>query len=220
MTAVVLRCGTRPVPIVLSQLPLLAAESVPTTDNLDELVAKLDAVSRPRAVVLGDCVALAEVLAKLMRTERLHYEIGFVPDGPCPASLIYGTGVGAAAARTAVSGIPTEVPLIRDDTGRVLVGPAVITGPDDGPVVGEAYVDDHRLFSGEVKALRVEPTAELPGVRGAVERGRLRRPKWAHGRAVQLGTPGAVAALNGVADGRVRKRVSLYRHADPWILVR
>ena len=39
----------------------------------------LAADSLPRLIVLGDDAALAAVLTHLMRTERLHVEVGYVP---------------------------------------------------------------------------------------------------------------------------------------------
>ena len=111
------------------------------------------------------------------------------------------------------------MPLIRDDTGTVLVGLAKITGVNGTPLTGEAYVDETRLFSGEVRAMFVTPTLELPGVRASVPR-RFRRRRWTAGRAAQLGTPAAVINRDGVQSDRTVPRSSFYRHHEPWLLVR
>ena len=62
-----------------------------------------------------------------------------------------------------LTGTPRAVPLIRDDRGFVLVGKAKITGPDGGPLTGETFVDSEKLFTGQAKAVIVEPTGELTG---------------------------------------------------------
>src|SRR5690606_12248971 len=145
--------------------------------------------SLPRLIVLGDDAALAAVLTHLMRTERLNVEIGYVPVEKTYGSRAYETGTGNAAAKRALEGRATEVPLIRDDTGTVRVGRATLVGVED-KLEGEAYVDDTLLFSGKVAAMLVSPTLEMPGVRATVQRG-VRKRKWVSGRAAQLGTPGA-----------------------------
>ena len=47
--------------------------------------------------MLGDDAALAAVLTRLMRTERLHVELGYVPVEQSDGSRAYQTGTGAAA---------------------------------------------------------------------------------------------------------------------------
>jgi hypothetical protein len=64
-----------------------------------------------------------------MRTERLHVEVGYVPLEKTYASRAYQLATGNTAAKRALQGKAEEAPLIRDDTGRVLVGRAKITGP-------------------------------------------------------------------------------------------
>ena len=155
-----------------------------------------------------------------MRSDRLSVEIGYVPSEKSPASRIYRTGTGSAAAAKALNGTPTPVPLIRDDTGTVLVGSAVIAGEGGTSIIGEAYVDDRRMFNGTVAAVHVAPTATMPGLRAYVDRGRtLRTRKWVAGRAMQLGTPGAVITRDSVRSHRVVTRSTFYRHSDEWLLV-
>ncbi len=223
MSTLVLRCGTAPVPITLAALTAVTGSARPTGAELDEEVLPvLDADALPRLIVLGDDAALAAVLTHLLRIERLGVAIGYVPVDRSPAARNYGIGTGSAAAKLALDGAPAPTPLIRDDTGTVLVGRAVVTGPDGGPLTGEAYCDDTRVLNvdAEVNALRIEPTAEPPGlvvpVRRRFRRRRLRVP----GRAVQVGTPGALVTRDGVPDDRVVRRVSIYCHHEPWQLIR
>ncbi|WP_345493716.1 hypothetical protein [Nocardia callitridis] len=194
-------------------------EMIPDTDEIDELLPVLAADSLPRLIVLGEDTALAAVLTHLMRTERLHVEIGYVPTEKTYGSRVYQTGTGNAAAKRAVEGTPTELPLIRDDTGKVLVGRAMITGPEASKLEGEAYVDETKLFSGTVTAMQISPTAHLPGVRATIPR-RIGKRRWVEGRAAQLGTPGAVVTRDGITTERPVPRASFYRHNESWLLVR
>jgi len=214
----VLRCDGAPVPIALASQPTTQTDAIPDTGEIDELLPVLAADSLPRLIVLGDDAALAAVLTHLMRTERLNVEIGYVPVEKTYGSRAYETGTGNAAAKRALEGRATEVPLIRDDTGTVLVGRATLVGVED-KLEGEAYVDDTLLFSGKVAAMLVSPTLEMPGVRATVQRG-VRKRKWVSGRAAQLGTPGARVTRDGIANDRTVPRSTFYRHHEPWLLVR
>ncbi|MFE1595389.1 hypothetical protein [Nocardia sp. NPDC058705] len=208
-----------PVPIALSSLPNTQTGRVPDVAAIDELLPVLAADSLPRLIVLGADASLAAVLTHLMRTERLHVEVGFVPVDPTYASKVYQTGTGNAAAKRAVEGRAIETPLIRDDTGTVLVGRASITGVDGAKLVGEAYVDDTMLFSGTVTTMLISPTMTMPGVRARVRKG-LRKRTWVSGRAAQLGTPGGVVTRDGVTAERTVPRSTFYRFEQPWLLVR
>ncbi|MGN2635452.1 hypothetical protein ACWEKT_28980 [Nocardia takedensis] len=219
MSTHVLRCDGAPAPIALSALPTTQTAAIPQTALVDELLPVLAADSLPRLIVLGDDAALAAVLTHLMKTERLHVEIGYVPVDKTYGSRAYQTGTGNAAARRAIGGRATETPLIRDDTGTVLVGRATITGVDHAKLEGEAYVDDALLFSGKVNSMHISPTPHLPGVRAAVTKG-LRKRRWIEGRAAQLGSPGAVVTRDGVRTERPVPRSSFYRHHESWYLVR
>src|SRR5690606_34106 len=75
----VLRCDRAPVPIALAALATTQTAAIPDTAVIDELLPVLAADSLPRLIVLGEDAALAAVLTHLMRTERLHVEIGYVP---------------------------------------------------------------------------------------------------------------------------------------------
>ncbi len=215
----VLRCNGAPVPIALASLPMTQTSAIPDPARIDELLPVLAADSLPRLIVLGEDAGLAAVLTHLLRTERLHVEIGYVPVDRTYGSRAYQTGTGSAAAERALEGKPQETPLIRDDTGKVLVGRATVTGPGGSRLEGEAYADEVRLFSGTVAALNISPTLDMPGARATAVR-RFRRRRWVAGRAIQLGTPGAVVTRDGIADDRTVPRASFYRHDEPWRLVR
>ncbi|MFE2956159.1 hypothetical protein ACWCW7_14645 [Nocardia tengchongensis] len=219
MSTHVLRCDGAPVPIALASLPLTQTAAIPDTGTLDELLPVMAADSLPRLIVLGEDAGLAAVLTHLMRTERLHVEIGYVPIDRTYGSRAYETGTGSAAAKRALEGRATETPLIRDDTGKVLIGRATIVGEGGGKLEGEAYVDDTRLFTGKVSTLHVSPMLDMPGLHATVHRG-LRKKRWVAGRAMQLGTPGALVTRDGITADRVVKRSTFYRHHEPWLLVR
>lgn len=219
MTIHVLVCGDCAVPSALSRLPRMNVPAIPAKPDFDALLPELDAADSPRLVVVGDDGALAATVTRLMRGERLHVEAAYVAASRTPVTRLHGLPVGERAARLAVDGAASALPLIRDDSGTALVGEATITGPDGGPLVGEAYADSERVFSGEIPHLTVTPTVELPGVRASAGR-RLLRTRWLPARAVQLGAVGAVVTRDGVTTPRALKRCSFYRDTREWLLVR
>ena len=157
-----------------------------------------------RLVVLGSEADLAAVLSGLMRKNLLDIEVAHVSSW--------------LSARRAVSGAARRTPLIRDDTGTALVGAALWLPPAGQAVIhGEAVVDDTVLFDGEVAGVRIEPSAQMPGLRATVVRGRRRH--WITGRAVQLGTTGACVVRDGVAGDREVRRSTFYRHTTGWLRV-
>lgn len=221
MTAVVLKCGDAPLPLALRSLDVFNAPTLPEKDDFDEAFAKLETVESPRLVVVGDDAALAAALTRLMRTDRLHIELAYVPEDRTDATHAYGLRTGSKAASIAVSGTARSLPLIRDDAGIALVGEARIHGSEHaGELVGEAYVDDARLFSGTVPGMRIVPIPELPGLRSTVDKRRwFGGHRWLTGRAVQLGSPSAVVTRDGVRNPRALKRSTFYRHDQDWLLV-
>jgi hypothetical protein len=50
--------------------------------------------------------------------------------------------------------------------------------------------------------------------------GRMRPRRWVTGRAVQLGTTGALVVRDGVAAPRPVRRSTFYRHTQGWLAVR
>ncbi|PJE06176.1 MAG: peptidase M50 [Mycobacterium sp.] len=171
-----------------------------------------------RLVVVGSDADLAAALTRLLRTDRLDVEVAYVPRRHTRATRIYRLPAGRRAARRALRGTSGRVPLIRDETGTVLVGRAQWV-PGDGAAAmrGEAVVDDTVLFDGEVAGVWIEPTPALPGLRAALA-GRWAR--WVSGRAAQLGTTGAVVVRDGVPGPRPVRRSTFYRHVEGWLLVR
>ncbi len=173
--------------------------------QIDEPAA-IDAAVRGarRVVVLGGDAELATVLTRLMRADLLDVEVARVR--------------GLGGARRALRGSARRVPLIRDDTGTVLVGSALWLPPAQSSAIhGEGVVDDTVLFDGDVAGVRIEPTATMPGLRAAVLDGRRRR--WVSGRAAQLGTSGARVVRDGVEGAREVKRSTFYRHTTGWLQV-
>jgi hypothetical protein len=179
----------------------------------------IDAAIAParRLVVLGTDADLASVLTRLMRAEQLNVEVAYVPRRRTPATRAYRLPAGRRAARRAVRGSARRLPLIRDETGSVIVGSAVWR-PADGERLlhGEAVVDDAVLFDGDVAEVRIEPTAALPGLRARVSGTR----RWLTGRAAQLGGPGISVIRDGVDAPRPVRRSTLYRNTEGWLAVR
>ncbi|MCV7432237.1 peptidase M50 [Mycolicibacterium bacteremicum] len=158
-----------------------------------------------RLVVVGADKDLAAVLKQLLRADRLDIEVAQVRR--------------PWTARRALSGSATRVPLIRDETGSVIVGAAVWVG-ENSALTGEAVVDDTVLFDGEVTAVRVEPIPDQPGLRATVLTRHMRPGRWVTGRAAQLGTPGALVMRDGELGTRPVKRSTFYRHTQGWLAVR
>jgi hypothetical protein len=195
--AVVLLFGSRRPPRPLTGL---SAFRVNGPDDIDAVIG-----SGGRLIVVGSDADLAAVLTRLLRAERLDVEVGHAD--------------GWWAARRARRGSARRVPLIRDETGHVVVGAAEWTGsPAPKSLQGEAIVDDTRLFDGEVPGVRIEPTLRMPGLRAAVT-GQGRR-RWVTGRAAQLGTTGAEVVRDGVPAPRPVRRSTFYRHTHGWLLVK
>jgi hypothetical protein len=191
---VVLLFGGRRLPGALRGL---ATATIERPEDVDAA-----AQDRRRLIVVGSHADLGAVLTRLMRMDRLDVEVGFVTTW--------------WTARRARTGTAQRVPLIRDETGTVIVGAAEWRG---NPLHGEAVVDDTVLFDGEVPGVRVEPTLTLPGLRAAVLTARGRPGRWVAGRAAQLGATAAQVIRDGVAAPRSVKRSTFYRHTEGWLRV-
>ncbi|GAA3248835.1 hypothetical protein GCM10017691_59370 [Pseudonocardia petroleophila] len=206
-------------PPAFDGVPTVALPARPGRAELDPLLVEHDP---QRVVVHGTDADLAAVLLRLLRTERLHVEIGYVPSSRRSAvAAIWGLGpVG-----TALHGRATAVPLVRDDTGGVLVGRGEVRDLD-----GECYCDDALVLRGRTPRLVVAPGPDGIAVRagrgsrlptGAVRpvaptarRGRGS----ALGRAVQVGGRPFTAVSDGVAHPRPLERRTWYRHTSDWLL--
>jgi hypothetical protein len=195
----VLVFGDRRVPRALADCP-----AVMVTEPAD-----IDAAfTARRLAVLGSDSELAMVLGRLMRADRLDIEVALVRRW--------------RSGRRAHTGSVTRLPLIRDETGTVLVGTAYWLPPDETArhIEGEAVVDDTVLFDGTATAVRIEPIATQPGLRASVLTARMRPQRWVTGRAAQLGTTGALVVRDGVRVSRPVRRSTFYRHTQGWLAVR
>jgi hypothetical protein len=177
----------------------LATRTAAGPDDIDDAIGRCG-----RVIVVGRDADVAAVVGRLLRADRLDVEVGH--------------GNGWWAARRARRGTARRVPLIRDETGHVIVGSAEWRGEDGAPLHGEAVVDDTQLFDGEVAGVRVEPTQAMPGLRACVIRPGRRR--WKAGRAAQLGTTGATVVRDGTGASKIVRRSTFYRHTQGWLLVR
>lgn len=199
----------------LTGLPTHRAGNPADIDALDAAI-----VPYRRLVVVGADPDLARVLSRLLRADRLDVEVAYVPRRRTAASRIYRIPAGRRAAWRARRGSARRVPLIRDETGSVIVGRASWLPAGDRKLIhGEAVVDDTLLFDGDVAGVYIEPTLAMPGLRAAVQRtGTWRR--WITGRAVQLGTAGVAVVRDGVPAPRPARRSTFYRNVEGWLLVR
>ena len=170
-----------------------------------------------RVVVVGIDADLASVLTRLLRAELLNVEVAYVPRRRTPATRAYRLPSGGRAARRARHGTAQRVPLIRDETGSVVVGSALWRPAGAEQLLrGEAVVDDAVLFDGNVAEVTVEPTAALPGLRARVSGTR----RWLTGRAAQLGGVDISVVRDGVPAPRSTRRSTIYRNTEGWLAVR
>ena len=190
----VLRFGGRRIPRSLADLPVHDGTAA------DDLDAR-------RVIVLGTHADLSAVLTRLLRTDRLDVEVGYLRS--------------SRHARRARSGPAHRIPLIRDETGTVITEAALWLPPDENArtIEGEAVVDDTVLFDGEVTGVRIEPTTTQPGLRASLTAG-MRPRRWVTGRAAQLGTTGALVVRDGTPAVRPVRRSTFYRHTTGWLAVR
>lgn len=169
-----------------------------------------------RLAVVGADADLAAVLTRLLRAERLDIEVAYAPRRRTAATRIYRLPAGRRASRRIRTGTARRAPLIRDETGSVIVGRAQWLPADAQSLRGEAVVDDTVLFDGHVTGVRVEPTLSLPGLRARVDG----RRRWIAGRAVQLGSTGVAVVRDGVPAPRTARRSTFYRNVEGWLAVR
>jgi hypothetical protein len=197
----------------LNGLPARRAEGPADSATIDGAIGP-----HRRLVVVGADADLAAVLSRMLRAQRLDVEVAYVPRRRTPATRVYRLPTGRRAARRALRGTAGRVPLIRDETGSVIVGRAGWRPADDRQLIhGEAVVDDTPLFNGDVAGVCVEPTLAMPGLRARLHGARRR---WVAGRAVQLGSTGVAVVRDGVPAPRTARRSTFYRHIEGWLLVR
>jgi len=189
---VVLRFGRRRLPRPLRGLPMAGLD---------------DITGCRRVVVVGSDADLATALTRLVRSERLDIDVAHVRR--------------PRHARRAATGEAQRVPLIRDETGTVIVRAAYWLPPDAqaDTINGEAVVDDTLLFDGEATGVRIEPIPTMPGLRASALSSRMRPKRWVTGRAAQLGTDAALVVRDGVPAPRPVRRSTFYRHTEGWLQV-
>ena len=157
-----------------------------------------------RAIVIGGDRDLAATLSLLLREDRLDVEVGFVTSG-------------LGSARRARNAAAQRVPLIRDETGTVVVRSARWLPWDTEAITGEAIVDDTVLFDGAGPGIEIEPLDRAPGLRARPLGGGPR--SWVAGRAAQLGSTGVLVERDGVAAACPVRRSAFYRHVQGWLRV-
>jgi hypothetical protein len=188
----------------------------PAKPHVDPLLAELGG---RRLVVLGTDADLAAVVLRLLRTERLaDVPVGYVPRSPGSAvARLWGLPTDPGRALdVAVAGDPDPVPLVRDDSGGVLVGLGEL-----GPVRGVAYCDNERVLRGQANRVEVSPDPVGRGLTVRLRRGLLvPRTHTATGRAFEIGCLPIRPVLDGVTHPRPVNRWTWYRHTEDLRLVR
>ena len=208
-------------------VPRLTAHDTPRHDlpdlparaDVDPVVA--DIPDGGRLAVAGDDAALAAVLVRLLRRERLDVALALLPAPDSAAAAAWGVPTDpAAAVALARDGVAHPSPLVRDDHGGLVAGRHAT-----GPFHGEVYCDEHLVARGDAESLVVVPdpgggvTVTVTGPR------RLAGLRAGHvttlsGRAVQLGCRPPVPVIrDGVPGDRPVARRSWYRHTQDWLLV-
>jgi hypothetical protein len=206
----VLACGAA-VPEVPG--PVERVSSRPGKDEVDPLLS-----ANPAAViVVGTDADLAAVVLRLLRKGKLaETPVGFVPAGPGSAvARRWHLPVDPARAlAVAFEGEAAAVPLVRDDSGGVLVGMGRLEAVD-----GVAYCDDTVAFRGKVRSVEVWPD-QVAGLAVRVRSGLLARPRTFTARAFQLGCAPTRPAYDGVPHPRAVERWTWYRHTEDLRLIR
>lgn len=160
-----------------------------------------------RVVVYGTDASLAAVVLRLLRMDRLDLPVGFFPHRREHSVVARLWGLPDNDLTFACDeGEPVPIPLIRDDSGGVLVGRGLVE-----PVHGEAYCDDELALRGRARLIEVSP--DPAGVRARVVHGGLiRRERTYRGRAFQIGCHSTTVTCDGVRHPRPVSRWTWYRH--------
>ena len=198
--------------------------ATPGRADVDSLLAEAEG----RLVVHGTDADLAAVVLRLLRKDRIaDLVVGYAPVEESAATRLYGLPLGFEAA---LHGEPRPVPLVRDDSGGVLVASGRIE-----PITGQVYCDDQQVLNGPAASIEIapdpraaplpEPTADplstmlepsADGIRvTTVRRGFLRRrTEVVRGRAVQASFRSATVLRDGVAHPRPAEKWGWYRHTE------
>ena len=202
-------------PAVQLDLRGLAAAQPPSRRHVASVVDDAEEVH-----VLGPVPALAAVLSRLWRKERLPaVPVGWQPaDDPASAGLARALQLG--------SGTERELPLVRDDHGGVLLAAGRVTAPGEQRAVlsrrfgAQAYADSTLVANGPVTRIDVRPDwTAVDRISVAVVQLPLRPVRRTTGRALQIASEPVQVLRDGVpfdrevtkwtwyADDRVRWRL-------------
>ena len=203
----------------------------PGRQDVDPLLAD----TTDRIVVHGTDADLAAVVLRLLRKNRIaDLAVGYVPVAASAATELWGLPVGEEAVEIAFEGRARPVPLVRDDSGGLIVASGGIT-----PITGQVYCDERQVLNGPATALHVapdpgaeplaEPTSDPmsstldPAEDGlrvtATRRGLFRqRREVARGRAVQASFRESTVLRDGVAHPRPVTTWVWYRHTEDLLL--
>jgi hypothetical protein len=216
MRIVALTCPSWSAPLPAELAPHPVSER-PGRDQLAPLLTPL-LTEVGRVVLAGTDADLAAVVLRLLRTERLgDVEVAYLPTSPDSAAAdVWALPTDPASAiALAMHGAAEPVPLVRDDSGGVLLGRGELRR-----VRGEAYCDADLVLRGQASRVTVMPLAPV-GVQVRVTGiGLTRRTRAASGRAVQVGCLAADVVSDGVPHPRPVTRWTWYKHTEPLHLVR
>lgn len=210
-------------PVVRTPVEPPVVHAVPERPGKDDLAEPMAALERGdpdnRLVVAGTDADLNAVVLRLLRTERLaDVAVAYLPADPrSAAAAVWSLPTDPTrAADLALRGDPDPVPLVRDDSGGVLLGRGELA-----PMRGVVWCDDQLVLRGQASRLEVTP-AVPDGV--AVRAARIGvlglRSSSAVGRAVQVGCMSAAVTFDGISHDRPVNRWTWYRHTEPLRLVR
>lgn len=198
----------------------LRVERLPARPGKRDVDPLLGDEQGTQLVVQGTDADLAAVVLRLLRKDRLaRTTVGYVPTETSSAvARLWRLPVRPEhALRVALRGDVDPVPLIRDDSGGVLLGLGVVA-----PVRGVGYCDDDVALRGQARRIEVEPDTEGgAGLTVTVTKGLVfRRTTSFAGRAFQLGCLPVSPVSDGVPYDRPMTRWTWYRHTQDLRLVR
>lgn len=173
---------------------------------------------------------LAAVLTVLLRLDRL--DVGVIPwyrratlgsniHGIKPLARVEKSLITAKVKQASLVSSFQSIPLVRDEFAYALVGearilPAITT--DKAIVRGESYVDEKRLFRGNMPQIIIRPLGAAPGLKAAVAKRFFK--KWLTGRAIQTGAEKLSLLRDEIYDPHIRPKSAFYVHNKPWRLGR
>lgn len=202
--------------------PLLAACQLASIHMVGPRPKKpIDSLLSDRVLVIGDDSDLNAVVLRLLRKDLLaEVEIAYAPINHTAFTDLYALPTGPDAVRAAGESASSSVPLVRSDSGGVLVGSAELE-----PVTRTFYVDAQRVPGSRAAVVRVQPEPSQGLTVTAVSRRRfgLRRSTTYTGRAAEFGIAvgdGTSITFDGIRHPREVNRWVFYRHTEQLRLVR